>query len=79
MIAAAFPIVPVVVAIAIVCLCVVIAIAWMYEPWWHSDPSPRRQVDDAWDQVKIYFIHKWFKKAFGPDEKPVTGEKEEPI
>jgi hypothetical protein len=72
---AAFPIVPVVVCIAIVCLCIVAVVFITYEPWWHSNPSPRRQVDDAIDQVKIVLIHKIFPWAFRTDIKPVVGEK----
>jgi len=79
MLAAAFPILGLAICIAIVCFCVLGVVFIIFEPWWHSNPSPRRQVDDAIDQVKIVFIHKLFPWAFRGDIKPVVGEKDEEI
>lgn len=53
--------------IPLVCLAIVSAsviLMWTIEPWWHRNPSPRRQVDDARDAVKLYRIHRRHPKAF---------------
>ena len=80
MLATAFPILPVLILIAVIVVFggffFTVANVWDRPPWFRTHPSPRRQVDDARDQVKIHRIHSRHPEAFR-DEPPVVGAKPE--
>ena len=58
MLAAGLPIVPVIFAVVFALLILLFIVMWIFEPWWHSNPSPRRAVRDAIDQVRIMRIRR---------------------
>ena len=68
MIANSSPIVPLIVCVTILVVltsgAICFAIVWDKAPWWRAHPTPRRQVDDDKDAVRVYKIRRRHPEAF---------------
>ena len=70
MIAGGSSVVPILWAIVGIAFLAAVLVAWVIEPWWHRNPTPRRQVDGAKDQVRLYRIRKRHPEAFAEPSNP---------
>ena len=55
----------IIIALIIIAIAAVLIMTWELEPWWRKFPTPRRQIDDAKDRVRLYRIQHRHPEVFG--------------
>lgn len=58
---------PILICITLIIVALVVAwvLTWEAPPWWRTNPTPRRKIDDAKDAVRLYKIEHRHPEVFG--------------